>query len=270
VLVGSTLAEEDRESRPVGTFRCQMLMMPPSIPAARDSSIHPHAAAIETVVSGQVTRVVGPIYVAALASLSALIGAAAGLFWTPPIAAIISVSGLLLLFGGAVGLVANDWWIPIAMPLIGLALSPLVASMMRSSIEGSARRRLQQEMYFLTGLSTTMLERLAAGETVLRVDGETTEMTVMFADLSGFRGLSTEVSSEVFITHSRRSLAYMVQEIEAKGGWVNQFLGDCVMAIWGAPLHDPFMLFMQSKRRWPPVAASERRGRPLRALTLVL
>jgi adenylate cyclase len=83
-----------------------------------------------------------------------------------------------------------------------------------------------------------MLERFAAGETVLRVDGKEADITVMFADLSGFTKLSTEVSSDVFIEQSRQSLAYIVQEIEAKGGWVNQFLGDCVMAIWGAPLED--------------------------------
>jgi class 3 adenylate cyclase len=251
VLVGSTLAEEDRKmttgrylEAPIADspamHPCGLRQLGASVPGSPTvPGVFLHTAAIDSVLSGHVTRVAAPILVAALAALSAVVGGSAGLLLPPLLAAASTVTVAVLLFGGAVASLANDWWIPIGVPLVSLLLSPLVASVVRSFIEEAARRQLQQEMYFLTGLSRTMLDRIACGEDVLRVEGQQADVTVMFADLSGFTKLSTEVQPAVFVAHCRQALASIVQEIETTGGWVNQFLGDCVMAIWGAPLQDP-------------------------------
>jgi adenylate cyclase/guanylate cyclase len=61
----------------------------------------------------------------------------------------------------------------------------------------------------------------------------------MFADLSGFTAMSTKLPPEelMALTNSYHSL--MVEAVEANGGYVNQFVGDAVMAIFGAPVQDP-------------------------------
>jgi adenylate cyclase len=61
----------------------------------------------------------------------------------------------------------------------------------------------------------------------------------MFADLSGFTALSTRLPPEELMAVTNTYHAMMVEAVEATGGYVNQFLGDAVMAIWGAPLADP-------------------------------
>ena len=61
----------------------------------------------------------------------------------------------------------------------------------------------------------------------------------MFADLSGFTSLSTKLPPEELMAVTNRYHAMMVEAVEATGGYVNQFLGDAVMAIWGAPLPEP-------------------------------
>ena len=61
----------------------------------------------------------------------------------------------------------------------------------------------------------------------------------MFADLSGFTALSTRLAPEELMALTNTYHAMMVEAVEGTGGYVNQFLGDAVMALWGAPLADP-------------------------------
>ena len=60
----------------------------------------------------------------------------------------------------------------------------------------------------------------------------------MFADLSGFTELSGRVEPEVLTHVTNQYLAYIVEQVEATGGYVDKFIGDAVMAIWGAPVED--------------------------------
>ena len=83
------------------------------------------------------------------------------------------------------------------------------------------------------------MDRLAESEAELRLGGERREITVMFADLSGFTALSTRLPPEELMAVTNTYHAMMVEAVEVTGGYVNQFLGDAVMAIWGAPLADP-------------------------------
>ena len=61
------------------------------------------------------------------------------------------------------------------------------------------------------------------------------EVTVIFADLSGFAALSGRVSAEVLTRVTNEYLAYIVEAVESTGGYVDKFIGDAVMAMWGAP-----------------------------------
>jgi adenylate cyclase len=88
-------------------------------------------------------------------------------------------------------------------------------------------------------LAPSVVERLADSDIALRLGGERREVTVMFADLSGFTALSTRLSPEELMTLTNAYHGLMVEAVEANGGYVNQFVGDAVMAIFGAPAPDP-------------------------------
>jgi adenylate cyclase len=64
-------------------------------------------------------------------------------------------------------------------------------------------------------------------------------VTVMFADLSGFTDLSGKVEAEALVRITNQYLGYIVEQVEATGGYVDKFIGDAVMALWGAPVADP-------------------------------
>src|SRR5262249_27240955 len=64
------------------------------------------------------------------------------------------------------------------------------------------------------------------------------EVTVMFADLSGFTAMSGKVEPEVLNRLTNHYLGLIVEQVEATGGYVDKFIGDAVLALWGAPAPD--------------------------------
>ena len=69
-----------------------------------------------------------------------------------------------------------------------------------------------------------------------RIDGERKQVTVLFADLSGFTALSERLDAEEVaeITHAvLKELAGAVYEFE---GYIDKFIGDAIMAVFGAPI----------------------------------
>jgi len=69
--------------------------------------------------------------------------------------------------------------------------------------------------------------------------GEEREITVIFADLRGFTPLTESLPPAELVNALNRWLTAMVEEIEREGGIVNKFLGDAVVAIFGAPRSQP-------------------------------
>jgi adenylate cyclase len=61
----------------------------------------------------------------------------------------------------------------------------------------------------------------------------------MFADLSGFTALSEKVSPAELMAVTNRYLGYITETVRATGGSIDKYIGDAVMAIWGAPIGDP-------------------------------
>src|SRR6202012_3992018 len=108
------------------------------------------------------------------------------------------------------------------------------AYLARFLVEERRRRRVQRA--FSHYLAPTIVNRLAEDETDLRLGGERRDVSVMFADLSGFTALSGRVGPEELMEVTNNYLGLIVAEVEKVGGYVDKFIGDAVMAVWGAPL----------------------------------
>jgi adenylate cyclase len=248
VLIGSTIPEEDRRwssgwlltPQPADgplLHACGLRRLGASVPEASSvPGVFLHAAGIEAVVSGRVTGIVPPLIVIALAAIMASGGAALGLVW-PPWRAVTVVLGVVALLGAvATELLVSDLWLPLALPLLMLWATPVVAYVIRYLVE--ERRRHLIEQAFCRYLSPTLVAQLASQPGVLRLGGTACEVTVMFADLSGFTALSERVKPEELVHLTNQYLGYIVEQVEATGGYVDKFIGDAVMAIWGAPVSD--------------------------------
>lgn len=65
--------------------------------------------------------------------------------------------------------------------------------------------------------------------------GETREVTVMFADISGFTGRVEGLPPDRAVALANHWLGRIAQLVDASGGYVDKYIGDAVMALWNAP-----------------------------------
>jgi len=65
--------------------------------------------------------------------------------------------------------------------------------------------------------------------------GDRRNMTVYFCDLRGFTSLSEEITPASLVTLLNRYFTLMSAEIRDRGGVVDKYMGDAVMAFWGPP-----------------------------------
>lgn len=68
---------------------------------------------------------------------------------------------------------------------------------------------------------------------------ETRDMTIVFTDLAGFTGRAANLSAEETASFLAKYFETVSRQVVACNGTIDKFLGDGVMAFWGAPTHQP-------------------------------
>ena len=248
VLIGSNLPDEDRKGSP-DRFMSRTVASPEEgsecslgrLGASHAESgtvpgVFVHAGAVQAVMTGNLVRPLPVLGRGVSAVLASIGGSLLGFATTPWIAVLGVIALAATCFALGAVLLAYGIWFAIAVPLAAAIVSMVLAYLVRFLVEERRRRRVQEA--FNHYLAPSIVERLAESEAELRLGGERREITVMFADLSGFTSLSTRLPAEELTELTNTYHALMVDAVEATGGYVSQFLGDAVMAIWGAPLAD--------------------------------
>ncbi|MDH4321521.1 MAG: adenylate/guanylate cyclase domain-containing protein, partial [Desulfobulbaceae bacterium] len=87
-------------------------------------------------------------------------------------------------------------------------------------------------------VSPQVVNKLMAHPENLALSGEEKTLTVLFSDIRGFTSISEQMESSQLALFMNRYLTAMSAVIMEFGGTVDKFIGDAIMAIWGAPLDD--------------------------------
>jgi adenylate cyclase len=103
----------------------------------------------------------------------------------------------------------------------------------RAEFERAARGRL--ERYHSPGV----VESIVQAEEGAIGGVKSAEVTVLFADLAGFTALSERLSPEEISAILEGYFTHAVEAIFEEGGTLDKFIGDCVMAFFGAPVAQP-------------------------------
>ena len=85
-------------------------------------------------------------------------------------------------------------------------------------------------------LSPNLVEEVVKGRAEVNLGGKLMDATVMFADIRGFTRLSEKLPPEMLMSTLNQYFEIMVEVIFKYDGTLDKFIGDEIMAIWGAPI----------------------------------
>lgn len=195
------------------------------------------ATQIENALMGQTIQPVSPALNILAISSVLLLAMPLLFFWHPLRSAVLAV-----LLGGALAGVsawlfaAFNLWLATATPL--LALSVAFLSTGAGSYFTERRRAGEIRSAFTKYVSSEVVEEMIAHPERLKLGGHRREVSVLFSDLAGFTSMSEKLSPDAVANVINIYLNAMTRIIMAHEGTVDKFIGDAVMAFWGAPLDD--------------------------------
>ncbi|NEO82839.1 MAG: adenylate/guanylate cyclase domain-containing protein [Spirulina sp. SIO3F2] len=146
--------------------------------------------------------------------------------------------GSILLVMGALGAIAyiailQSLWIPLVPPLIALMLAKFSITAYVARTAGDIRKT------FGRYLTDAVVENLLENPEGLKMGGERRLITILTSDLRGFTALSERISPEEVVNILNLYLSYMADVITAYQGTIDEFMGDGILVLFGAPTNRP-------------------------------
>lgn len=129
------------------------------------------------------------------------------------------------------------FWFPPALPVLALALTFTTLTVRHWNSENQAQRRLSE--LFSSYVSPAVLRRLQEHPDRLRLGGERRDVTVYFSDVAGFTELAERCGPETLVTVMNEYFGEMSDILIQHGGYLDKYIGDAVMAVFGAPDDQP-------------------------------
>jgi adenylate cyclase len=83
-----------------------------------------------------------------------------------------------------------------------------------------------------------LVDEMAKDPEAFSLEGESREMTVLFSDVRGFTNISEGLAPKQLTHLMNEYLTPMTHVIHRNRGTIDKYMGDAIMAFWGAPLHD--------------------------------
>jgi class 3 adenylate cyclase len=118
-----------------------------------------------------------------------------------------------------------------------LAMSYIGSIGLRLTREEKARSYLQKALS--PYVSDALTQKMLAGGRLPDLGGETLPVTVLFSDIRGFTSISEKLRPHELVEMLNHYYSQVCDPILACGGMVDKFVGDAVMAVFGAPVAHP-------------------------------
>ena len=146
------------------------------------------------------------------------------------------------LLGGYVALAiylfeTQGLWLNLVYPTLLVALLFATATLVEYFFTFSEKRYLK--VAFQHYVPPAVVEDLVADAGKLQLGGEKRELTVLFSDIRGFTTLSEAMAPEDLVKLMNEYFTVMTEKVFEHRGSLDKYIGDAIMAVFGAPLPEP-------------------------------
>jgi adenylate cyclase len=195
-----------------------------------------HAQTIDALLAGRrLVRAPQWQAVCVMVALTLLVSVVGALSTVWVAGALALVTGGVWVWGSLITFRGGVWW-PMVMPLLSLALAFVGDLGWHYVVEGRERRKVSR--LFSRYVSKAVYQQLLEAPQLAQLGGTRRFMTVLFSDMRGFTSLTERESPEAMVAQLNDYFTRMVQLVFAHQGTLDKFVGDMVMALYGAPVDD--------------------------------
>ncbi len=170
--------------------------------------------------------------VVAVGVITGIIAASLPAWWATAITAL-----AIFAFGfTAERVFALGYWVNVTQPFVASSIALLSGVAYQYFFEGREKRKMKK--LFGQYVSKDVYNHLVSDPTLAKLGGTRRQMSVLFSDIRGFTTVSERGEPEEIVHTLNEYFTKMVEIVFAHRGTVDKFVGDMVMALFGAPLAD--------------------------------
>jgi len=128
-------------------------------------------------------------------------------------------------------------WVNIVYPLLALALIYTSLTVYRYLTEERERKKIKGAFTFY--VSSSVVNEMLKHPEKLKLGGDRKELSVLFSDIRGFTTIAEGLTPEDLVHLLNEYLTVMTDIVFKYDGTLDKYMGDAIMAIYGAPLDLP-------------------------------
>src|SRR5712672_614635 len=248
VIFGTLLNSEDRKSTSkrfatgLEGSRAPRCALPPVQPGAGQfkrstiAGVYVHATAVDNLIAHDAVVELGALPVTIIAIAFAALASLTARMLAPGAAAVVYAGMITIWTCCATLAFARSLALPLSEPFLA-ALAAMVAIVAYRLVVTDKGERLLRSSFALY-LAPQVIDKMLASKKLPVLGGETRDVTVFFSDLEGFSSISEQMTPAELVAFMNEYLSAMTDIIESKGGYVDKYIGDSIVAVFGAPADD--------------------------------
>jgi adenylate cyclase len=219
----------------VGLTAAGLYDLKPTSITSISTGVHVHATALENLMNGNFMTPLSPLYTVLFMLIASVSITFVVLRFHSLAVTIPAFAGALLvvLFVPA-ALFRSGIYLHIIFPSLALVAGFIISAAYSYATEGRERRFVRRA--FSQYMDERVVKHLLENPDIIQPGGQKKRVTVFFTDIAGFTTISERLPAEETAGMLHRVLNELTEVIIARGGVIDKYIGDAIMAFWGSPL----------------------------------